>query len=191
MENIIETWRIFIAVPLPGAVKQALSDWVEKQKVALKFTKWVNPADYHITVQFLGDVTPNKFDDLKQQLTETAKRVNGFSLQAKEIGMFGRPSNPRVLWAGIDGDQDKLKSLYRSVTEGNRGLGFIPEERPYHPHITLARKYREDAKLDPEPLNLSSPDFGEWSVDAIVIYRTRMGKTPMYEEVFRTPLTSR
>ncbi|RCX20537.1 2'-5' RNA ligase [Fontibacillus phaseoli] len=190
MEKIIESWRIFIAIPLPEAIKQALSQWTEKQKGALEFVKWVNPADYHITVQFLGDVPRNRIDAIKQRLAETAKGLNGFCLHAKEIGIFGRASNPRVLWAGLDGELDKLQSLQRSVAEANRDLGFLPEDRPYNPHITLARKYKEERKLGPEPLNANPPDFGEWAVDAIVVYRTRMGKTPMYEEVFRAPLTS-
>lgn len=188
MSKIIDSWRVFIAVPLPKPIKDAISAWTEQHKGTLAFAKWVHPADYHITVQFLGDTSPTRISDIQENLKNITSGHKGFELKARQVGHFGRASNPRVLWAGVEGELEQLKSLQRAVAEGNRNLGFIPEDRSYSPHITLARKYAEDRRLSPEQLAGTPPEFGNWTADAIVIYRTRMNKAPMYEEVGRISL---
>ncbi|MBQ4899196.1 RNA 2',3'-cyclic phosphodiesterase [Paenibacillus sp. Marseille-P2973] len=192
MSKIIDSWRVFIAVPLPKSIKEAISAWTEPRKSDLAFSKWVHPSDYHITVQFLGDISPTRINDLQANLESITEGQKAFELNAREVGFFGRASNPRVLWAGVEGDMEHLKALQSAVAEGNRKLGFIPEDRPYSPHITLARKYAEDRRLSPEQLSGtgSPPEFGSWTADAIVVYRTRMNKSPMYEEVGRISLLS-
>ncbi len=188
MTKTVESWRIFIAIPLPKEIKDALSVWVEQCKGDLAFTKWVHPEDYHITVQFLGDTSPNRIKDIKENLEEIALGQKAIQLSVGKIGVFGRPANPRILWAGVDGELENLQSLQRRVTEGNRKLGYIPEDRSYSPHISLARKYREDRRLSADQLSGAPLEFGSWLADAIVVYRTRLNHSPMYEEVARISL---
>ncbi|WMT42096.1 2'-5' RNA ligase family protein [Paenibacillus sp. D2_2] len=59
MSKFSENWRLFIAIPIPSAVKQVIADWCEEQRDQLSFRKWVHQEDYHITVQFLGDTSRN------------------------------------------------------------------------------------------------------------------------------------
>ncbi|RPH57171.1 RNA 2',3'-cyclic phosphodiesterase, partial [bacterium] len=58
----------------------------------------------------------------------------------------GRPA--RVAWVGVEAP-DELMTLQADVTRvAVEALGFEPEERPYHPHVTLARcpaPWRRDA----------------------------------------------
>ncbi|MEF2967602.1 RNA 2',3'-cyclic phosphodiesterase [Paenibacillus sp. M1] len=188
MENIVESWRIFIAIPLPKAIKETLSAWSEGQKSAWEFAKWVHPEDYHITVQFLGDTPANRIREIKQMLERTAAQSPAFSLEVAKCGTFGAPAAPRVLWAGVEGELKALRELQAKIATASTELGFTPEERPYNPHITLARKYRGHGRFDPDSLRLASADFGTWKADAIVIYRTHMNRKPMYEEVARVLL---
>lgn len=183
-----EKWRLFIAVPLPQALKQKLEDWCREQKTLLQFKKWVHAEDYHITVQFLGDTSPERLTELAASLERAAKGIAPLGLEAAGIGTFGRPASPSVLWAGVRGEVTGLESLQRRVTSENRALGFIPEERRFSPHITLARKYREEAGLTPE-LPKAMPEFGTWTADRLVIYRTHMHERPMYEVVGSALLT--
>lgn len=177
-----EAWRIFIAVPIPQEVKQKMQAWCNERGEQLQFRKWVCTEDYHITVQFLGDVMPERLEQLEVGLKQAIENTHKFSLEAAGCGTFGRPASPSVLWAGVRGDVAALGRLQQKVTEANRALGFVPEERRYTPHITLARKYREDARLNPEVLK-SASEFGSWSVDRLVVYRTHMHERPMYEVV--------
>ncbi|WP_068787076.1 RNA 2',3'-cyclic phosphodiesterase [Paenibacillus phocaensis] len=177
-----EKWRLFIAVPLPQEIKQKLDAWCKEQTARLQFKKWVHAGDYHITVQFLGDTSPGRLDDLTASIEQAAKGAAPLSLEAAGIGTFGRPASPSVLWAGVRGEVAGLERLHGRVTSENRALGFVPEERRFSPHITLARKYREGARLDPQALQVL-PEFGTWTADRLVIYRTHMHERPMYEVV--------
>lgn len=183
-----EKWRLFIAIPLPQEVKYKLEEWCSEQKTRLDFKKWVHTEDYHITVQFLGDLAPGRLDELLAALTRAAKGIGPLEMEAAGIGSFGRPASPSVLWAGVRGEVAGLESLHSRVTSENRALGFVPEERRFSPHITLARKFREGARLDPAVLQ-TQPDFGRWTADRLVIYRTHMHKRPMYEVVGSALLT--
>ena len=178
-----EKWRLFIAVPLPLEVKQKLEAWCREQQAFLPFKKWVHAGDYHITVQYLGDTSPKRLDEITASNERSAKGATPFGLQAMGIGTFGRPSSPSVLWAGVRGEVTELESLYSKVTSENRSLGFEPEERRFSPHITLARKFREETQIDPQSLQALSADFGHWTADRLVIYRTHMHERPMYEVV--------
>lgn len=179
-----EKWRLFIAVPLPQQVKQKLEVWCKEQKDAMPFKKWVHAEDYHITVQFLGDTSSTRLEELTASLERAVKGGAPFRLEAAGVGTFGRPASPSVLWAGVRGDVSGLENLHHRVTTENRALGFVPEERSFSPHITLARKYPEGARLDPQALGgMGMPDFGAWEVDRLVIYRTHMHERPMYKVV--------
>ena len=93
--------------------------------------------------------------------------------------MFGKPSAPRILWAGAAGETDKLAALYQRITKFMAPLGFKPEDRPYRPHITTARTFK-GGSAESERLTLG-PASVSWTADAFVLYRTNMHMTPMYE----------
>ncbi|GAA0136693.1 RNA 2',3'-cyclic phosphodiesterase [Paenibacillus sp. YSY-4.3] len=177
-----EKWRMFVAVALPESVKNQLHAWCLERQKDWKFRKWVHPADYHITLQFLGDTPATQVQAILEGLREAASEVAPFRLEAVGIGAFGRPEQPRVLWSGIEGDIAALRALHSRVITANAKLGYVPEERPYAPHITLARKFSESEKLR-EPLGNKGLSFGDWTNDTIMLYRTRVTVSPMYEVV--------
>ncbi|MGG4554373.1 RNA 2',3'-cyclic phosphodiesterase [Paenibacillus humicus] len=177
-----EKWRLFVAVALPESVKNQLHAWCLERSKDWKFRKWVHPADYHITLQFLGDTPVTQVQALLDGLREAASEARPFRLEAAGVGAFGRPDQPRVLWCGVDGDEDALRHLHSRVIAVNSRLGYVPEERPDAPHITLARKFSEGEKLR-EPLANKGLSFGDWTNDTIMLYRTRVTVSPMYEVV--------
>ncbi|MNI19715.1 2'-5'-RNA ligase [compost metagenome] len=157
------------------------------------FKEWVHAEDYHITVQFLGDTEVEQIEHLKEVISRGVSDVAPFRLSAAGIGTFGRPRQPRVLWGGLNGDIAALHDLNHHVISASAELGYIAEDRPYHPHITIARKFREEGQLDLElisSLNMEA-SFGTWIIDRIVIYRTNLGSQPMYEEIASFPLKKR
>ncbi|MNO16048.1 RNA 2',3'-cyclic phosphodiesterase [compost metagenome] len=187
-----EMERLFIAVQLPTL----LSEKLEKERRALSpklnFAKWTHPQDYHITLQFLGDTPKRSIPGLLEALKEVPAACPPFHLQLTEWGTFGRPESPKVLWAGVSGEMEKLKELQKHVISITRPLGFTPESREYKPHLTLARKYRDKQPFSLERLavlrageasaNVKS-DIMDWTVDGFVVYATRMHAIPMYEMI--------
>ncbi|AWB43607.1 RNA 2',3'-cyclic phosphodiesterase [Paenibacillus sp. CAA11] len=183
----VPAWRVFTAVQLPEALGRKLAQACETAKSKLEFKKWVDERDYHITLQFLGDVKPEQIGKMTEVLYQAALRCRSFTLKVSGQGVFGRSEAPSVLWAGLDGDTESLSALQSEVSHTLQPLGFEPERRPYHPHITLARKYQGECPF-PSDAGEMIPSLGEWNVDSFVLYRTRLGRAPMYEVLDRWKL---
>lgn len=184
--------RLFIAVRLPAELGKILGQECAGLSSRLKFAKWTHPLDYHITLQFLGDTPKEKISELLEALKEICGRQVPFKLQLCEWGTFGSREAPKVLWAGVSGELEKLQDLQRSVVSATVALGFRAEERTYAPHLTLARKYRGELPFSPGllgKLRLMNPNNGnncsekDWTVDSFVVYATRIGAIPMYEMI--------
>ena len=171
--------RLFCALPLPEETSAAISRWTGELKRSISFRKWVHHQDYHITVQFLGDTETSVIPAITAALRQAALDQPSFQLNLKGAGAFGQPASPRILWAGIEGETENLNMLHKRVTEAMVPFGFKPEERPYKPHITAARKYT--GGVMPAGLLEQGPEPVGWKADSFVLYRTRMDKIPMYE----------
>ncbi|MNH91612.1 RNA 2',3'-cyclic phosphodiesterase [compost metagenome] len=187
MDQRSEVGRLFIAVPLAESLQKAIGDWTQEHRGQLQFRKWVHPADMHITLQFLGDTPMQNVPQLREELRNAAKGFGSFQLEVRGMGTFGRPAGPSILWTGVDGQTNRLTDLHKRVVSATTRLGFKPEERPYKPHITLARSFQGSNPFNPSELDLKIL-FGEWNPDSFVIYRTRMGQIPMYEVIQRIML---
>lgn len=182
--------RLFIAVPLPAVLRNYLKNESEYVSSGLKFARWTHVEDFHITLQFLGDTPKEDIPALLQALRKVAGSSKGFHLKLGEWGNFGLPDSPRVLWAGVSGEVETLKELQEKVVSATLPLGFTAETRTYNPHLTVARKYRdehpfslerlENLRAQGRPADIVQADLG-WTVDAFVVYATRMHAIPMYE----------
>ncbi|KHL94220.1 hypothetical protein QW71_19415 [Paenibacillus sp. IHB B 3415] len=182
--------RLFIAIPLPEALRYYLKNESARVSSGLKFARWTHFEDFHITLQFLGDTPKEDIPGLFEALRKVSSSSKGFQLKLGEWGTFGLPDSPRVLWTGVSGELEPLRELQKKVVSATLPLGFTAETRTYNPHLTVARKYREEQPFTLERLeNLRVkgrpsgnllPDLG-WTVDAFVVYATRMHAIPMYE----------
>lgn len=189
--------RLFVAVPLPPRLRQLLSDWSEELRLKLPFRKWVHSSDLHITLQFLGDTPSPQIHAITSALRDgLAISPKSFELRLERLRLFGRPDNPSVLWVGVSGELNPLHALQQAVASVLAPLGFKAEDRPYHPHITLARNYNgtvpfENGLLDhltvPSAPNSEPPG---WTVHDIVLYSSSLKqRPPLYKELERLPLT--
>ncbi|MFC4076325.1 RNA 2',3'-cyclic phosphodiesterase [Salinithrix halophila] len=176
-------YRLFIAIPLPDRQRSVLSCWSEVMQERWPFQTWVHPSDYHITVQFLGACTFRQAREVKRELKHVMTEQEPFRLAIRKLGIFGVPTRPRVLWAGLGGDLDCLQALYDTVINRVEPLGFEKEKRAYKPHITLAKKYKRNDFPQEELPSLFS--CGEedlsWTVDEMVLYQTHLYQSPMYQ----------
>ncbi len=188
---IIETPkpRLFVAVPLPQQLKLELSKWIQSKRREWPFQRWIHEQDVHITLQFLGEVTLPQKDRIINALGALSKNQAPFPLEIHGIGTFGRVEQPRILWAGVEGDLDQLHQLQNKITEKLWPIGFIPEDRPYRPHVTLARKYKGNDFI------ISQDDHWgtmtkSWIVNQIVLYETKLGQQPMYQPISVFPFSN-
>lgn len=173
----------FIAVPIGERLKGKLANWNKNQKPPFK--QFIDEADYHITLVFLGGVEPSLFEDLKNSLAEISIDHAPFSLILDDIGFFGQEKDPRILWAGVK-KEEKLFRLQKAIFGTCTRLGFHLDVRPYNPHLTMARKYSGDSPYLNEKLKSSfqkALKIQSWNVSRFVIYKTHLKQTPKYEEI--------
>jgi 2'-5' RNA ligase len=192
----LETYRqrLFIAVPLPDQIRSVLRERCGRLKRELPFQKWVHPDDYHITLKFLGDTSSDTAERMKQTLQDVSAGFPSFELSTERLGIFGPSEAPSILWANVSGDLKRLAGLQQQVEDAAAALGFDREARAYRPHITLARRYQGQQKFqrsELEKMDTSLEIRQSWTVNRMALYRSHLGKEPMYEAIsifpFETP----
>jgi len=142
MVNTIDNQQIrsFIAIELPEEVRSALHRLqAELTLPQYSFVKCVSPEGIHITLKFLGNISPQKVTEVTRVMEQASQGVSPFQLQITEVGAFPNMRQPRVLWVGIKGELDKLTAWQKRIDDGLVPLGFAKEARPFTPHLTLAR----------------------------------------------------
>ncbi|MCR8846317.1 RNA 2',3'-cyclic phosphodiesterase [Paenibacillus sp. SC116] len=177
-------WRVFIAIELPIAWKQMLHNQVDAyaRSSTVTFRKWTTWQDYHITVQFLGDVEAERISDIQARMNEAGTNCSPFELRLGGWGIFGRSDLPRVLWRDVEGEKESLLGVADIVARHLALEGYERELRPYSPHITVARQFRGHEPFI-LPFQHNDEKLTNWSVDRLVLYRTHMHERPMYEAI--------
>jgi RNA 2',3'-cyclic 3'-phosphodiesterase len=134
--------RVFIAVPLPGALKAKLASLQQEFRHLPVEAAWVREDGFHITLKFLGEVDSNQIGPISSYMLETAKCYQPFSLTLCGVGVFPHESNPRILWLGIHDATGLMRQLQQTLEARLMPLGYSTEERPFAAHLTLARLKR-------------------------------------------------
>jgi len=132
--------RSFIAIELPEEAKKGLQRVQSELSLGrYPFVKCVSPEGIHLTLKFLGNIPEPKLAAIVKVMEQSSQGVTPFPLQITEVGAFPNMRRPRVIWVGIKGELDKLIGWQKRLDEGLVPLGFPREERPFTPHLTLAR----------------------------------------------------
>ena len=123
----------------------------------------VAPENLHLTLQFLGETDRQQLDDIVSATRAAASNIPSCTLPVKDVGVFPSLRRPTVVWAGLAlSDDHPLRSLVTRLGEQLKPLGFLPEERAYQPHITMARiKARPPAELSDFLKKYADRNFGQ------------------------------
>lgn len=141
--------RTFIAIPIPKECQTLLHEMQMSLRVCGAQVRWVAVPSIHLTLKFLGDVDAEVIASLSETLLESTRSERPFELSLQGLGCFPNPKNPRVVWCGLGGETAGLLRLQQRVESACTVLGFGPEDRPFHPHLTLGRV---QGKRNLEPL---------------------------------------
>ncbi len=180
--------RLFVAVtPPPDAVDQLWSA-TGQVRSARPELRWSRPEQWHLTLAFLGSVEDRARVDVTERLGRAAARHAPLTLALEGAGRFG----DRVLWTRVTGDVEPLRRLAASVRAAARRARLPVEDRPYRPHLTLARG-REGAALRPAVDALADFAGSTWTVSELHLVRSHLGagpdRTSQHEVIERWPLT--
>lgn len=162
--------RVFVAVPLPPEVRFVLAEQVSDLQIPGKVGP---PENWHITLRFLDVVDRVTYERFLSEL-ERVKEQFAFPLSLHGFGAFPKPRKATVFWVGIGRGAPDLSLLNEAAEEAAISAGLLPEERPFHPHLTLAR-IRPPA--DVRDLVEEEVDLG-FRCDHVVVYRSHLGRGP-------------
>jgi len=178
--------RLFVGVPIPAELREGLEAYLRATFGERMPGRAVVPANWHLTLRFLGDTDAGRL----RALTDELRRVDGgarFDLSLAGLGAFPRPARATVLWIGVADGQAELRALAAKVEDAAVRAGFAAEPKPYSPHLTLSR-------LNPPgdlrgAIDAAPPFGGRMTVDGFVLFRSHLGGgPPRYERVQHFPL---
>ena len=190
--------RLFMAVELDESVRNEagrIVDVLRRRAQAISpraRLTWVTSDRMHLTVRFIGAADEERLAALHDVLVPTFETPR-FTLTVEATGAFPPKGPPRVVWAGLDDGRDQLLALERELTARLSTIGLPPEDRPYNPHLTLAR-VRDPAGLRAAALldGLQTHAFGHSTIDAITLFESRLSpKGPTYVALARAALLDR
>ena len=166
--------RLFTAIDLP---RPALLR-VERLLSALRGEaqlKWSPIDNLHITTKFIGEWPESRLEELVESLRFLPKE-GPLHLSLKRLGWFPNDGSPRVLYLSVDGDAG-LMALAAKTTECLEKLGLEKEDRPYSPHLTLARVKNPVplGRLKQRIAELQPNEFGTFAVNSYSLYRSDPG----------------
>jgi RNA 2',3'-cyclic 3'-phosphodiesterase len=132
--------RAFIAVEIPSSFQHTIQESTASLRKALGdgLIRWVPPQNVHLTLKFLGDVSPSNLNLIKQMLTAEAAQHPCFEMQIESIGSFPNSRRPRVIWVGLHAPA-ALESLQRGIESASARLGYATDEKSFSPHLTIGR----------------------------------------------------
>jgi 2'-5' RNA ligase len=160
--------RLFTAFELSPEVKEVVLR-LQAELRPLPFRRWQPEKTLHLTLHFLGEVDPALLSSLEARMQEACHGFGDFQLQLGPLGAFPSLKRPRNLWLSVAGQRDRLTALEALIRPRVMGLGIPLEDRPYSPHITLARDPQAPVVV-PE---VSLPPVA-WTVSELVLFESTL-----------------
>lgn len=166
--------RLFVALTPPSEVVEELRARISALRVSGSDLRWSRPEQWHLTLAFLGEVGEDVRAELARRLQRAARKHPPLTLSFGGGGRFGQ----RVLWTRVQGDRDGLRRLADTVRAAARRSGLPSEQRPYRPHLTLARATSATTDLRPLVDQLADYDGPSWTATELHLVRSHLGAGP-------------
>jgi len=176
--------RLFVALDISAEAIAELSQALRASSIqAPPGLRWVPESRWHLTLAFLGEIPDARVGGLCSRIGDVAVAAPPLRLRLAGAGRFG----PRVLWVGVAGDIDGLGRLAHRIESAARRPGPDLEDRPYRPHLTVARS-REGGDLGPLADSLASVRTSAWTADRVNLVRSVLGPTACHSTIAHWPM---
>ena len=131
--------RAFVALEPPSVIKEAAAAIQRELMQSQADVGWVRLEGMHLTLKFLGEISPSRLPEIEKALGSAVEGTGSVKITVRGLGVFPNPRNPRVVWLGIEPEDDRLSQLQERIDRVLAPLGFPPENREFRPHLTLGR----------------------------------------------------
>jgi len=194
--------RLFIALDIDDGIRAQIAQFIEAVQAFAPEARWMKPESLHVTLKFIGEQPESLLAEIESALrTIPAAPI---TIHFRGYGFFPTATAPRVFWIGLQAPPE-LVSLAASVDDKMGALGMAKEDRPYNPHLTLARSgtrssgnpraqkgdrpNRAFQQLQEKLSALPLPEFGTMTAHEFFLYRSELSpKGSRYTKLARFKL---
>lgn len=162
----MDTLRTFIAIEMPGLVTDAVRQSQETLRHDGIHLRWVRPGNVHLTLRFLGDISPENIPAIREAMRRSVSQREPFSLRVSGVGVFPGLKRPKVLWLGLQGQLELLDDWHRNLSAFLAVQGIPLEKRPFKGHLTIGRVKE---RLDSETLRAALRHQVQFVTDDFVV----------------------
>ncbi len=186
--------RLFVGARVSVATANALAGAAEtlarRARDAGADIRWIPPVNYHVTLRFLGWTRAEAIGAVRDALDGAVAGIAPLSFRTARLGAFATLDRASVVWAGVE-VPGPLTELAKQVEAACARLGYAPERRAFHPHVTIGR-LREARAVREVVLPLSEQMFGETALDSITLFESETKSSgSIYRELYKISLKSR
>jgi len=182
--------RAFVAIELPGAIKDAIESLIRRLRGVGARASWVRRENMHLTLRFFGGITEDQSIRLGEILAENGREIRPFPVHVRGIGAFPNARKPAVIWVGAEAPDDCLLHMNAAAENAARAIGLSPDDKPFHPHITMAR-IRDTRTARPLMEAIESEaafDAGAFEASGMTLFSSELTpKGPVYQVVREFP----
>ena len=187
--------RAFLAAELPPNLQDAIQTATAglRRTLGAELVRWVPARNVHLTLKFLGDVSPASLDLIKHMLETEAGKHEPFDAAVEGFGCYPNARKPRILWVGLEAPP-RLASLHHDLNAAAARLGYPAEDRDFSPHLTIGR-VRQNAtatevqKIRAEVEHVQLGNLGTTRVDSIHLFKSDLLPTgSVYTKLFTAQL---
>jgi 2'-5' RNA ligase len=172
--------RAFLAIDPPEEIFREIIKIQERLKNAIQGDiRWVRPEGMHLTLKFFGYVYESDIENISRVVKDGVANMKALLLNVRNLGAFPSVNRPRVLWLGIDGDTNALISLQVEIDAGFQEYGFKKEDRPFRPHLTLARIKEPKGLIGLAEAVKKNEDYiaGSFTVTGLTLFKSDLKPT--------------
>jgi RNA 2',3'-cyclic 3'-phosphodiesterase len=179
---------LFVGIDLPNEIKHTLIDLQCELRQLGVNASWKSPENFHITLEFLGELEASNIQVLTETLNKAVKTNKKFKINIGGLGGFPTINRPHTLWTAIGGSLTELNQLQNNIHNELAKCGFVLEKRRFKPHISLASRPKLEG-IDLSEVHSKKP--GEFMVVEVVLFESKVfdGKI-IYKDLHRTSLNT-
>ena len=140
--------RTFIALTIPDPVLDQISDLLKREFGAAYYQyKWVNRANLHLTLKFIGDIEEKLVKEISEKLIIPKAEFDKLELEFTRFGFFERNRKPAIFWAGCNFNPI-LDNFVNYIENSLFNMGIPKETKPFKSHLTMIR-LKGDEEMEP------------------------------------------